>query len=159
MYTEKFKKLTDFLLIIEGKYTNNKNDSGGPTNFGITQFVYNNYLTKNNLNLQCVKYITKSEVFEIYFNSYYSKLNIEDLDDSISYIIYDFSVNSGINRALKLKEIKPFKDWDVIELLNYRFNYYSKISSDKNIVFLSGWLNRLNKIAKHFNIDWRCENK
>ena len=51
---------------LEGGYSNNPNDKGGPTNFGITTSTYDGYRLNKKLPKQPVSQITQDEVNEIY---------------------------------------------------------------------------------------------
>lgn len=90
-----------YVLLYEGGYTNDPNDPGGPTNYGIIQREYDAYRKKNGATTQSVKYITKDEYSEIYRKQYADPVLFDELPSGIDFAILDYSINSGIGRAVK----------------------------------------------------------
>ena len=138
----------------EGGFVDNPFDSGGRTNYGITQNTYNKYYPGKD-----VKYRTDEEIERIY------KTYWIDLDDQLLTDFYfDFAVNSGPKRAcLSLQKVldiqqdgifgkntlKAVKQANKRELfIKYkeeRIRFLNAIAFGKNARFLKGWLNRVNK--------------
>jgi hypothetical protein len=147
----------DFTRKWEGGYTNNSQDFGGPTNYGVTQTTYDSYLSKKNQPKKSVKSITKPEVDEIYQgfwdDSYPSPMNI---------ILFDTSFNVGPNSpAVFFKQMKvdPNKvkgyENNSPELLSIcnkflasRLEYHQWKAANKpgQDIFLLGWTNRVNDL-------------
>ena len=57
-----FNQCFEWLLINEGGYVNNPEDTGGETNLGVTKKTYLNYCEKNNITLKDMHDLTKQDV-------------------------------------------------------------------------------------------------
>jgi len=88
-----------YVLASEGGYVNDPRDSGGATNFGITQRVYDAFRQRNDLRPQSVRAITPDEVASIYKRQYWDAVKADDLPDGLDYAVFDYAVNSGPKRA------------------------------------------------------------
>lgn len=97
-----FQTALTFTLQEEGDYSNNPRDSGGATMKGITYKVYDVYRFKKGLSTQDVKKITDSEVADIYKQNYWEPSGCDQLIDSVALMLFDFSVNAGVARAVKI---------------------------------------------------------
>lgn len=140
-----FEKALKFTLQWEGGYVNNPNDSGGATNKGITQRVYDEYLINKGLPPFSVRNILQKEVEDIYKELYWNKVGADSLDPKLAIAAFDFAVNSGVNRARRY-----VTQCDSAEkLLLAREQYIKQIGAGKNSVFLKGWLNRVNALRKY----------
>lgn len=89
------------VLAHEGGYVNNPKDPGGVTNRGITQKVYDAYRKSKNLANRTVKLLEAGEIFEIYDRQYWDLAKCDDLPAGVDYCVFDYSVNSGVSRAIK----------------------------------------------------------
>lgn len=85
-------KAFDLLMINEGGYVNDANDSGGETKYGISKKVYP-YIDIPNLTIEQAK--------EIYKKDYWNRCKCDYLPDALSVAVFDFAVNSGTKRAIK----------------------------------------------------------
>lgn len=167
---DKFNILIKKILENEGGYVNNKNDSGGETNYGITKET-----AKNFGYFLSMKEIPIEVVYRIYRTLYYDKIQGDKINSfKITYNIFDMSVNAGTNRSIKiLQEMLNEKykytlkidgiigkaTLSILNLLSskneeqinkdytdYRKKFYFSISKkNNNIIFLNGWINRVNK--------------
>lgn len=100
MMDKNFDKMLQFVLKREGGYINDPNDLGGETNKGITYKTYNAYRKSKNLLARSVKYITDSEVKEIYYNNYYKAVGADKIKKTkLAAIMFDTVVNMGVSRA------------------------------------------------------------
>lgn len=88
-----------YVLASEGGYVNNPRDSGGATNAGITQRVYDAYRQRKGVKSQSVRAITPDEVAKIYKRQYWDAVKADDLPSGLDYAVFDFAVNSGPKRA------------------------------------------------------------
>lgn len=91
------------LLVHEGGYTNHPSDPGGPTNFGITIADYRQYV-KRDATAADVKAMPLSAAKKIYRARYWDALRCDDLPGGVDYAVFDYGVNSGNGRAIKVLE-------------------------------------------------------
>jgi len=148
-YDEDFKKAFKFVEIAEGGYSNNKNDKGGKTNFGITQNTYNSYNKNKKLPLKDVKNITKDEVMKIYYEDFWKKSGAKDAKDkSLGLILFDSAVNHGVGNAKKYYK-NSNENFD--NFINIRRDYYNNRVLEKpdQKIFHKGWINRINNLQKY----------
>ena len=151
-----FNYCIEKVLVNEGGYVNNKNDSGGETNFGISKRAYPDLDIKN---------LSREKAKEIYKRDYWDRIKGDDItDDEIAFEILDTCVNMGVRTGTKLVQFVLGAKTDGIlgnktlflvnsadqELFISKFKL-AKISrymyivkkNPKNKVFLAGWLNRV----------------
>lgn len=160
-----------FVLLQEGGYSNDGADSGGATNYGITQTEYNADRVKRRLPIQSIRVITAEEVRSIYDRDYWQAGKCEQLPAPLDLVHFDGCVNIGIGGATRLlqkavgskvdggfgpqtlKDVKcAMEDNDAkaiaLNIIDLRREYYRRIV-DRNAtqgVFLKGWLNRCNAL-------------
>lgn len=85
-----------YILENEGGFTNDAQDAGGATNWGITHDDLSRW-RKAPVSTQDVKNMTKAEAEEIYKAYYWAPLNLDGIDDqNIATCIFDTGVNRGI---------------------------------------------------------------
>ena len=85
----------------EGGYVNDPRDPGGATNKGVTQAVYDDWRASTGKPKQSVRSITADEIGAIYRKLYWDKVRGDDLPAGVDYAVFDFAVNSGVNRAAR----------------------------------------------------------
>ena len=150
-----FRKSLAFVLRWEGGYVNDPADPGGATNKGITQGTYNAYRQDKGLPTQSVRFITQSEVEDIYFNRYWKASGSDQLSPGLAMVQFDTAVNMGVSRANQfLAQARQSAGTDETSLINrylaIREAYYRGIvaNNPSQGKFLNGWLNRLNTLRK-----------
>lgn len=83
----KFKIALEYVLKHEGGYSNNPNDPGGETNFGISKRSYPNLDIKN---------LTVAQARGIYYNDYWKNFNLDQIKDvAVAAKCMDLIVNAG----------------------------------------------------------------
>jgi len=85
-----FQQAVEFVLSEEGGYSNDPQDPGGETNFGISKRAY------PGLNIAS---LTRREAIDIYRRDYWDRLPA--LPPGIAVAVFDFAVNAGMSRAIK----------------------------------------------------------
>lgn len=126
---QNFDKAFDFIMKWEGGYVNDKNDSGGETNFGISKSSYPNL---------DIKGLTADEAKVIYLSDYWIPAGCDMLQHPFDALVFDTAVNMGIARA---KDIMAMSDtWESYVI--YRQFAYGAIAG-KYPTFISGWTNRV----------------
>lgn len=152
-----FTPVFQFLLRYEGGYINNPHDIGGETKYGISQ--------KSFPRLD-IKHMTKEQAESIYRYHYWNKMSCDSLPQSLALTLFDFAVNSGVDRVVKEvqealdltidgvfgpKTLQAIQDLDEkgIRVLTSRINdvrlqlYVRLASNPTQRIFLLGWLRRL----------------
>lgn len=96
---DNFDKALDAVLVHEGGYVNHPKDPGGATNKGVTQAVYDDWRQNRGFAKQTVRDIDQTEVNAIYKLLYWDRVKGDELPAGVDYCVFDFAVNSGVNRA------------------------------------------------------------
>jgi lysozyme family protein len=89
------------VLVHEGGYSNHPSDPGGPTNYGITLSDYRRYV-KPRATAADVRAMQLDEAKSIYRERYWNAMRCDDLPAGIDYAMFDYGVNSGVTRAIKV---------------------------------------------------------
>ena len=172
MTDSRFLKFFNYILLVEGGYSNDKNDKGGETKYGITKEMAREYGYKGNM-----RDLTKATAQKIYEEKYYKARKLDKIkNDKMTLCIFDFSVNAGrygikkaqeaVNKVygknvnsvdgvigpqtLKyLNEVNPAKFLSVYH--NLQREYYKTFAKNDTTQndFLTGWLNRV-KIKENY---------
>ena len=161
---DRFEKFLNYIFEIEGGYTNDENDRGGATNFGITEEEAREFGYTGNM-----RNLTKDFAENIYLKKYYLGNKLDKIiDDRVALSIFDWAVNSGRrgikkaqivankfganliidgiigNKTLEaINGINPetfLKEYHEIQRTFYK-NLAAKDSTQED--FLKGWLNRV----------------
>lgn len=150
-YDKNFETIINYIFNSEGGFSNNKNDKGGRTNFGITQATYNSWRKKQGLLSKDIKNITKDEAKQLYYEEFWiptEASKIEDLREG--YLLFDTAINSGPYEAKKLYEKS---NGNIYKFLKNRKSFYDNfINKNPNQEeFRQGWYNRLKDIENNMN--------
>ena len=145
-----FKTALQFVLKWEGGYVNNTNDKGGATNYGITQNTYNCWLYSQGLHNKDVRYITKQEVEQIYYQNYWLKAGCNKMSPKFALLAFDTAVNMGLSRVNQFMKAAQWKYPEkFISARRAKYEEFAKYGSQR--IFLQGWLNRLNALENEVN--------
>lgn len=87
-----FNTAFDRVIGHEGGYVNNPADPGGETNWGVSKRSYPNV---------DIKRLTRDGAKEIYRADFWNRIHGDRLPDGVSYQLFDFAVNSGIETAVR----------------------------------------------------------
>ena len=176
---ERFDKIFDYLLRVEGGYSDDENDKGGKTKYGITEEEARDFGYKGNM-----QDLTKDFAKNIYLKKYYLGNKLDKVvNDKVALSICDWAVNSGRNgtknaqiainqltnanldvdgiignKTLEaLNSADPEKFLEVYHNLQ-RIYYKGKVEADRTQEgFLTGWLNRVQRKEEYLK-DWDKEN-
>ena len=88
-----FDEWVDFVLEREGGLTNDPQDPGGLTNFGVDQRSHPNVDIRN---------LTRDQAVEIYRTAYWTGTKADQLSDAVAFVYGDIAVNQGAGAAAKL---------------------------------------------------------
>jgi lysozyme family protein len=96
-----FEKSIDIILSHEGGYVDDKDDSGGATNFGISlKFLKN---LRKDCTAKDIQNLTIEEVKAIYRKEFWDKYRFGQFNNQdIATKVFDMSVNMGPSQAFKL---------------------------------------------------------
>ena len=162
-----FDNALKFVLLEEGGYVNNPHDSGGATNHGVTQSVYDDYRKQRNLPVQDVQLITDAETRELYENNYWEPSKAQLMHSPLDCAHFDWCVNHGVQGALKTLQaalgVTADGVWgpqtaaalavaDTVETAHayntLRREWYNNRVKQRGdqAVFLTGWLGRVDRL-------------
>lgn len=154
MSYKNFELGLQFLFPAEGGYSNHKSDLGGATNMGITQDTYNSYLKRKKYKFKAVKYITREEAKEIYYEDYWKASGADNIvNPQLAIAVFDTAVLHGITMARcfyresggNLNKFLALRKKNYDEIVRYR---------PSQRVFYKGWNNRVDNLKKYLdNID------
>jgi lysozyme family protein len=132
------RNLIDSIIEIEGGYVNNPNDSGGATNYGITEEVAREAGYYGDM-----RDFPKTSAQDIYAKRYFYEPNLHliySVDDLIASEVFDSGVNVGTYRAVIWLQKS-------LNALNNQQKYYSDLRVDgligaKTVTALESYLDR-----------------
>lgn len=145
-----FNDCCDRLLKDEGGYSNDPDDRGGATNFGITIADYRKYI-KADGTPNDVKNMSVTDARSIYKSKYWDALNCDALSSGVDYTVFDYGVNSGLGRPRK--DLTKFKDLSGLKLIDAindeRQAFLNAIGVGHNAKFLRGWTSRVSRVRAY----------
>lgn len=102
---KKFQVVVNEVLVAEGVLSNNPNDKGGLTKYGITLPTMTDYLKATGANRAATKSdilaLTPEKAAEIYYRLFWVLPRVQELPFNVAKDVFDFAVNSGIGRAVR----------------------------------------------------------
>jgi lysozyme family protein len=133
---QNFERAVEFTLSFEGGYSNDPNDPGGETRFGISK--------KNHPN-EDILHMTVERAKEIYRDEYWNVLHLDEAPWPTDVAAFDTGVNCGVARANGW--ILRSASWK--QVLLQRIAYYIDLTRRKPELarYLNGWLSRVISLA------------
>ena len=98
---DRFPECQAITAIHEGTWSNHAADPGGATMYGVTQADFDAWRRARGLPTQSVRFITKTEVLQIYRKNYWDACGAPNLFPGVDLAVYDAAVNSGVSRSKK----------------------------------------------------------
>jgi lysozyme family protein len=89
------------MLKSEGGYVDHPADPGGRTNLGVTQATWENWVGRASDEAE-MRSLTPEKVEPLYKKKYWGAVRADDLPVGLDYLMFDFAVNAGPGRAIKL---------------------------------------------------------
>lgn len=89
-----------WLLESEGGYSNHADDPGGVTNLGVTVSAWGKWIGKPATEAD-IRALTPEAVSQFYKQAYWDRAKCDGLPSGVDYTMFDFAVNSGVNRAIR----------------------------------------------------------
>ena len=176
---ERFERIFDYLLRVEGGYSDDKNDKGGKTKHGITEEEAREFGYKGNM-----QDLTKDFAKNIYLKKYYLGNKLDKvINDKVALSVCDWAVNSGrngiknaqiainqltnanldVDGIIGNKTLEALNSVDSNKFLEVYHNlqriyYKGKVEADRTQEgFLTGWLNRVQRKEEYLR-DWDKQN-
>lgn len=118
MAKTRFEICLDEVLKFEGGYADNPRDPGGATNMGITRKTLARWRAVSPwwaLPKSDVQALEPAEAASIYKSGYWDRSNADRLPVGLDLALFDFAVNSGPDRAIKMlqKQLKVAADGQI----------------------------------------------
>lgn len=156
------------ILKHEGGYVNDPLDSGGRTNLGVTQRVWEEWVG-HPVTEADMKALTPQKIAPMYKLKYWNPSYCEVLPKGLDYVVFDFAVNAGTGRSVKTlqqaigcvsdgvigpKTMAVINDANPKDLIakfsDARADFYQGIVARKpdQTRFIKGWLNRVEESRK-----------
>ena len=88
-----------FTLQQEGGFTDDPNDPGGATNYGITLGTLRNYTGNPDLGVADIQNISMDTVHAIYGSDYWNRMRCDGLPAGVDLMVFDHGVNAGTGRS------------------------------------------------------------
>ena len=172
----KFESAVKVVLLHEGLFTNNPNDPGGATNYGISlRFlraagIDGNMNRSDHVGIEDIKALNPDKAKNIYYKYFYKKYNINNVVSTmLATSLLDMSVLMGGNEAIKLLQtaldahlvIDGILGKNTLAQINSANSYnlnekfkaqcilhfqYLITKNEKLSVFLNGWTNRVDSL-------------
>lgn len=132
-------KAFQFVLRWEGgdKYTNDPNDPGGETKYGISKRSHPDLDIKN---------LTPEQALEIYLEKYWFPSGADDLDYPMCLLVFDTAFLCGVGRAVSWLRRTSNPD----EYLQLRKTFHIEKARDNLWArkYIKGWLNRITDLRR-----------
>ena len=154
-----WQKSFKLLLKSEGGYVNNPADPGGRTNLGVTQATWESWVGRPSDEAE-MRSLTADKVEPLYKKKYWDAVRGDDLPVGLDYLVFDFAVNAGPGRSIKVMQsavgvtpdggfgpltMAAVKAIDPVELINKfsqaKEDFYRSLTTFAT--FGKGWLNRV----------------
>lgn len=158
-----FDKCLKRILKHEGGYVNDPLDSGGRTNLGVTQAVWEEFVG-HPVSESDMRALTVEKVAPLYKVRYWDRASCDNLPKGVDYVVFDFAINAGVGRSVKtlqstvgstpdgiigsqtLARINSFNAKELVDKFSdARADFYQGIVARKpdQARFIKGWLNRV----------------
>ena len=139
----RFEKIFDYLLKVEGGYSNDKNDRGGKTKYGIIESEARKYGYKGHMRDMPIKIALS--VCDFIVNS--GNWGAKKVQAALNELGFDLKVDGilGAKSLAALNEVDENKFLEKYHDLQRR--YYRVLTANKpsQKKFLPGWLNRVDR--------------
>lgn len=150
---DNFEHALGFVLPHEGGYNNRKGDS--PTNYGIKQSVYSDYLGRP-ATIDDIKNMPMEHAKEIYRKQYWNPIEAHGLDLKPSVVAFDAAVNQGSTFARSMVGSTQGDIEKMLEARQQRYNEVLKNNPSKRR-FKAGWDNRMNAVRNYAMEDYHAK--
>jgi lysozyme family protein len=101
MTTCLFDTSLSFVLKAEGGFVDDPRDPGGMTNLGVTRATLASYRGHPVTEAE-MRSLTPALVSPVYKRDYWDKVRGDDLPPVLAFLTFEFGVNAGVSRAIRL---------------------------------------------------------
>lgn len=134
---ENFDKAFDFVIGAEGELTEDPNDPGGLTKYGISQRAYPKKDIRN---------LTLDDAKAIYKADFWDYCHCDDIEYPVDIFVFDTAVNMGVKSAKTLYEDCESS----VDFLMRRISRYTLLSQFN--LYGKGWINRVLNLYRKFEV-------
>ena len=154
-----WQKSFELMLKSEGGFVNHPSDPGGMTNLGVTKATWESWVGRE-VDEAEMRGLTPEKVEHLYKERYWDAVRGDELPIGLDYLMFDFAVNAGAGRAIKILQtavgvtpdggfgpmtMAAVQAVDPVELIE-RFSqskedFYRSLTTFST--FGKGWLNRV----------------
>lgn len=99
--SDPFAAAQQFVLSVEGGFSNNPKDPGGVTNLGVTIAAWAAWKGRQ-VTIDEMRALTPALVAPFYKATYWRPINGDKLPPAVALLVYQAAVNMGVYRAAKL---------------------------------------------------------
>lgn len=146
--SDDFSRAIDFSLKWEGGLSDDPDDPGGITKFGIS------FRAHRHLGREGIKNLTIEQAAEIYHAEYWKPIAGDELPWPLNLAVFDAAINTGVKRALtflaraNVSQKGPKEKGQIV--CNVRRAYYSNIvyKNPKMAKYMKGWTNRVKALER-----------
>ena len=140
-----FERASKFTLLREGFISNDPEDTGKETIFGISSRFYPKVVQEmKKLINEGKTEEAKKIAIDIYYENYWVKADCDNLPLPMALVVFDTAINSGVSKAKEiLRECSG--DWRYYLLLRIVFN--TKCASEAT--HLRGWTKRIASLYEY----------
>lgn len=152
-----------FTLAAEGGWSDDPRDNGGQTMKGVTLRTFQQFFPGGTADQ--LRHITDDQLSTVYHTGYWAPVHGDDLPSGVDLVTWDFGVNAGPARAVKMLQrtvgvvddgiigpaslaaIRKASPTDLItKLIGAQREYYRSLPTFDE--FGRGWMNRTDQRAK-----------
>lgn len=155
--TNNFLRAMKFVAKWEGGFSDDKRDSGGKTNYGISDAGDGTIdglidLDRDGTGDVKAEELTLEQAMQVYWKFYWLAAGCDKLALDSAVAVFDTAVNCGVGRAQFWWKAS---DGDLKKFFALRLNYYARLrdkNPDKYGRFYKGWVNRVIDLRKYAEI-------
>ena len=136
---ENFDKAFKFVIGAEGKYSNDPDDPGGETKYGISKRAHPTL---------DIKSLTIDDAQTIYRSDYWDTCGCDDYAYPLDIIVFDTAVNMGVQKAKEIWSYNNMLSGDACGYLLIRAGAYAQLKNFNK--YGRGWINRVFNLYKQF---------
>ena len=96
-----WQKSFELMLKSEGGFVNHPSDPGGMTNLGVTKATWESWVVRE-VDEAEMRGLTADKVEPLYKERYFDAVRGDELPTGLDYLMFDFAVNAGAGRAIKI---------------------------------------------------------